>query len=107
MSLDVTLSAVRLTEVYSANITHNLAEMAEAAGIYKHLWRPDELNISKAFDLIAPLEEGLALMKSDPVKFEKFNSSNGWGLYENFVPWIERYLEACKENPDAEISVSR
>ena len=35
MSLDVTLTAVRPTEVYSANITHNLW-MAEEAGIYQH-----------------------------------------------------------------------
>ena len=107
MSLDVTLSALRVTEVYEANITHNLGDMAEAAGIYKHLWCPEELNITKAFDLIKPLEEGLSLLKSDPAKFEKFNAQNGWGLYENFVPFIEKYLNACKENPDAEISISR
>ncbi len=27
-------------ELYDSNITHNLCAMAEAAGIYKHLWRP-------------------------------------------------------------------
>ena len=35
-------------EVYSANITHNLNTMADEAGIYKHLWRPDEIKITKA-----------------------------------------------------------
>jgi hypothetical protein len=34
MSLDVYLIAARPTNVYSANITHNLNKMAEAAGIY-------------------------------------------------------------------------
>ncbi len=29
-------------EVYSANITHNLGEMADKAGIYYALWRPEE-----------------------------------------------------------------
>ena len=46
-------------------------------------------------------------MKSDPERFEQFNSPNGWGLYEHFIPWIERYLEACEANPDATVSVSR
>lgn len=107
MSLDVTLSELRVTEVYSSNITHNLGAMAEEAGIYKHLWRPEELGISKAFDLIKPLEAGLATLRADPEKFEKLNAPNGWGKYEHFVPFVEKYLEACKESPNAEISVSR
>jgi len=107
MSLDVTLTAIRETTVYDSNITHNLGKMAEAAGIYKHLWRPEEIGITKATELIEPLTEGLAKLKADPVKFTAYNSPNGWGMYEHFVPFVEKYLEACKENPDATISVSR
>ena len=107
MSLDVRLTAVRLTEVYWANITHNLCPMAKEAGIYKHLWRPEELGITKAKQLILPLTKGLAKMKKNPAKFEALNAPNGWGTYANFVPWIERYLAACKENPDAEVEASR
>ena len=107
MSLDVMLSHVEMSECFSANITHNLGEMAGKAGIYKHLWRPEELGITKAGQLIKPLEAGLKKMKKNPKKFEKYNSPNGWGLYENFVPWIEKYLSACKEFPEAEVSVSR
>jgi len=107
MSLDVTLTKTMPTTVYDANITHNLNTMAEEAGIYKHLWRPEELGISLAGGLIEPLKKGLELLKSDQVRFEKFNAENGWGLYEHFVPFVENYLNACIENPDAEISVSR
>lgn len=107
MSLDVILTKVQPTVVYDANITHNLGAMAEEAGIYKHLWRPEEIGIAKAAQLVEPLQAALALMKADPVRFEKHNSPNGWGLYENFVPWVERYLRACEENPDADVSVSR
>jgi hypothetical protein len=81
--------------------------MAEAAGIYKHLWRPEEIGITRAQELIEPLTNGLALLKSDPERFKGFDSPNGWGLYVNFVPWVENYLNACVEYPDAEISVSR
>lgn len=107
MSLDVTLTEVMPCEVFSANITHNLGAMATEAGIYTHLWHPDELGITKARDLIGPLAIGLAKMRADPERFKKLNSPNGWGLYENFVPWIQEYLNACIDHPDAEIRVSR
>ena len=48
---------------YDANITHNLGEMAGAAGIYHHLWRPEEIGVIKAWQLVAPLDAGLALLK--------------------------------------------
>ena len=107
MGLDVYLIKTKPTEVFCANITHNLNKMAEAAGIYKYLWRPDEIGITQAGQLIKPLEEGLAKMKANPDKYREYDASNGWGKYDDFVPWIERYIEACKQNPDAEVSVSR
>lgn len=103
----VAVSAEETNEVYSANITHNLGSMAEEAGIYKHLWRPEEIGITKAAQLVEPLLDGLALMKADPPRFEKHNAKNGWGLYEHFVPWVENYLAACEENPTADVRVSR
>jgi hypothetical protein len=107
MSLDVTLTAVRPTEVYSANITHNLGLMAEEAGIYQPLWRPEELGIKTAAGLIEPLRAGLALLEQDPERFRAFNSPNGWGLYEHFVPFVRDYLNACEANPDAVVTVGR
>lgn len=94
-------------EGYSANITHNLGKMADAAGIYEHLWRPEEIGVTTAAQLIEPLEKGLALMKADPDKFKALNPANGWGSYDGFVPWIERYLEACRQNPNAKVETSR
>jgi len=94
-------------ECYSANITHNLGKMAIAAGIYEALWRPEKIGITKASQLIEPLTKGIKLMKDDPKRFEKMNPENGWGTYSGFVPWVERYLNACKEYPEADIMVSR
>ncbi len=65
-------------EVYSANITHNLNSMAKDAGIYEHLWRPDEINITKAKELIEPLRHGLHNLKSEPERYKKFNPENGY-----------------------------
>lgn len=94
-------------EVYSANITHNLGKMADAAGIYQHLWRPEEINITEAKDLIEPLTIGLKKLKDSPEHYKQFNASNGWGLYEHFVPFVENYLNACIEYPEATIGISR
>lgn len=107
MSLDVTLIAPRPTEVYWRNITHNLNKMAQEAGIYQHLWRPEELNITVAKDLIDPLTEGLARLEDKPEHYRKFDAPNGWGTYDNFVDFVRDYLKACQENPDATIEVSR
>jgi hypothetical protein len=107
MYCDGTGRTVCEDDYFSANITHNLGNMAGEAGIYQHLWRPEEIGITKAGELIEPLTKGLALMRLNPKHFEKLNPSNGWGRYEDFVPWIQEYLDACIENPDAEIAVSR
>ncbi len=93
--------------VYSANITHNLGRMANAAGIYQALWSPEEIGITTAEQLIQPLTDGLALLKSDPESFRAFNPKNGWGDYEGLIQFVEGYLEACKQYPLTTISASR
>lgn len=107
MGLSVYLNAVRLTEVYDSNITHNLKKMAEAAGIYMHLWRPEEIGITKAEQLIVPLTNGLKWLKDCPEHFKAYDSPNGCGTYKHFVPFVENYLRACEENPDALVEASR
>lgn len=107
MSLDVTLSATRPVEVYWSNITHNLNNMAKEAGIYECVWRPEEVGIEYAGQLIEPLKKGIELMESDPDRFKVFSASNGWGTYDQFLPWLKKYLRACEENTDAIVSVSR
>src|SRR6185312_1289846 len=95
------------SQIYSANITHNLSTMAEAAGIYKYLWRPDEIGIETAKQLIEPLIEGIQRLKSDPEKYKELNPENGWGNYEGLVKFAEDSLCACTLHPDAKVRVSR
>jgi hypothetical protein len=113
-------------QLYSANITHNLNVMAEQAGIYKALWRPYQLHKDYvhsedynkemefedsvtiiASDIIDIIEQGLDLLKNRPDYFSKFNAENGWGKYVNFVPFVEKYLEALKQYPDSLVEVDR
>lgn len=90
-------------EIFSANITHNLGAMAREAGIYDALWHPENIPATKASELVPILEKGLALLKSDQPRFERFNASNGWGLYVHFLPFVDKVLDACKANPDANV----
>ena len=107
MSLDVTLTANRPSEVYTANITHNLNTMAEEAGLYEYLWRPEDLGCYKAEDLILPLTNGLKRLENEKEYLKTFNPVNGWGDYDNLKELVRDYLRACKENQDADISVCR
>lgn len=99
--------AKKSDELFSKNITHNLGNMADAAGIYKHLWRPDEIQVTKASELVEPLADGLQKLLADPAHYETFNPENGWGTYEGLVRFVREYLEACRDNPDARVSASR
>lgn len=92
---------------FTANITHNLTAMASEAGLYEAMWRPDEHGITTAAQLIAPLEQGLALLESDPARFEAFNPKNGWGSYAGLVRFVRAYLAACREYPEAEVYANR
>lgn len=109
------------------NITHNLGAMADKAGIYEALWRPyklqPEYNINEndhtaeydyeyshtvyAKDIIHVIKKGLKKLTNNPAYFRKFDSPNGWGIYDNFVPFVRRYLEALIEHPDSIVKVSR
>ena len=93
--------------VFTSNITHNLGEMANKADIYKACWRPEEIGAIIAKDIIPILEKGLEEMKMRPDYYRQFDSPNGWGTYDHFVPWVEEYLMACKKYPDAIIEVDR
>jgi len=104
---DVSEEKYESNKIYAANITHNLNTMAAAAGLYEALWRPDENNWMKASDLIEVLEAGLEKLKAEPEKFKKYEPDNGWGTYDGLVEFTEKYLAACKANPETRVEVSR
>lgn len=125
MSLDVYLNGPSITEdvtcrecnhtrpvayspqLYSANITHNLGGMAGEAGLYEALWRPDEVGLETAGDLIGILKLGLHNLTKDAEKYRALNPANGWGNYEGLVKFVTEYLAACREHPTATVRVSR
>ena len=113
MGLDVTLTnkvckcCGNGSVVYRGNITHNLNKMADNAKIYDVVWRPEENGVTKAKQLIKPLENAIKNMENSPDRFELFNAPNGCGTYSHFLSWLRNYLEACKNYPEAEVSADR
>lgn len=103
----VVVEAHDSVNVYSANITGNLSKMAAEAGLYAALWEPHLVGLFDAQQLIPPLRDGLALLRSDPERFKQFNPSNGWGDYEALVQFVTNYLAACEQHPTAAVSVWR
>jgi hypothetical protein len=71
------------------------------------MWRPEEIGITRAAQLVPLLTAGLALLESDPARFKAFNPENGWGDYEGLVDFVREYLSACEANPGALVEVSR
>lgn len=90
--------------VFSTNITHNLNEMFMEAEVYEILWHGDGLI---AGEVLPKLETALELMKSDPVRFEKFSASNGWGTYAQALPWLEKVIIAFRQHRSAFIRCCR
>ncbi len=113
MSLDVYLMVTQPVSVYDANITHNLGKMASAVKLsngmtlYDILWRPDEHGFYYAKEISELLDEGFNILLSSPEEYKRYNPENGWGSYEGLVNFVYNYRNACWDNPDAELRVSR
>lgn len=93
--------------VYSANITHNLAAMAQEVDLYTPLWRPEEIGITQAWQLVRPLTEGLKRLLAEQERLQAFNPSNGWGNYELLLAFAKDYLAACEKNPTCRVETWR
>jgi len=107
MSLDISLVIIDKdgdpTEVFWANITHNLGQMAVALDLYDLLWRPEENGIETAEQLIERLNSGIARLEENPNYYSQYDADNKWGTVEQFTPWLENLLEACRKHPEAKV----
>ena len=111
MSLDVDL-IINDTSYHEFNITHNLGDMADAAGLYKAMWRPEELfddGDFKAKDIIPYLRSGVEELERPErqTEFLALAPDNGWGTFDGLLEIAKAYLVACENLPHATISVWR
>ena len=113
MSLNVSLNVTQPVSVYDNNITHNLGRMAaevklsNGRTLYEVLWLPDEHELVLAKDISEFLDEGLNILRSEPDRFKKLYPENPWYSYESLCDFVYKYRNACWDNPDAELSISR
>ena len=106
MSLDIYLAGPEtvLVEKFSSNYTHNVVPMWKLAGVYDALYMSAG---KRAKDILPALRAGLFNMKHNGEKYKALNPENGWGSYETAVPWLEKFIVACEENPESIIEVSK
>ena len=110
MSLDIHLSTT--IDGTHLNLTHNLGKMAasvkaEKGTLYQLLWRPEELYIYRAEELIEPLTAALMVLMSDKERLSKLNPENGYGDYDGLLKVTIAYLANCQKFPHGKIEVDR
>lgn len=95
------------------NITHNLGEMASHipvgdTDLYMACWRPEEIGIKTAGEVLPLLKEGIRYMVDHRKELLEYESPNGWGTYNGFMKFLLNYKQACEDNdPECEIYASR
>jgi hypothetical protein len=104
MSLDIYLTEIKECEVYWANITHNLGEMWNKAGIYDDLYNSKG---KKGKDILNNLIIARDKMLMNPEYYKQFNAKNGWGIYDNAIKFLENLIIAIEENPESIINISK
>jgi hypothetical protein len=114
MSLDVYLTIPACEhcgrdtlQVWSGNVTHNLGKMARTLGVYDAAWRPDEHGITKARQMIEPLNKAIAKLTIDPESYREHEADNGWGTIQWMAGFLTAYRNACVAHPDADVRASR
>jgi len=78
--------------LHSVNITHNLNEMAKAAGLYEVLWKPEDLGITFASQMVERLEKGIKKLVENPDKYKAFNPRETG----NYIK--EQFCRHCRQN---------
>lgn len=92
---------------YTSNMTHNVGDMLDGCDLYEPIWYPERNGIKTASQLIPKLRDGIAKMEDDPNKFKVFDAPNGWGTYEQVLPWLREVLRAALMYPKADVYSSR
>ena len=93
--------------LYSDSVTHNLRGMAKEAGLYASLWSPLESGYTTAIEIIPIIEEGLTNLKAHPNYYRLFEFDSLSCKYEDFVNFVESYLVALREFPEAKIEICK
>lgn len=103
MSADIYLSATDCCSSHDHNITHNVGPMLRAAGLDWHDYRGESLT---ARHLAIEATGALERLVREPDEFRPMGAPNGWGTYDQVLPFLARLILDCIKHPDAIVSVS-
>ena len=98
MSVDLSIKAKRLVEIYETNITYNLAPMYYKA-IDKELGlkKIKGMSCKKALPII---ENAIKDMIDNKEEYKKLNPKNGWGTYDGLLEKFKEIRNICEDNLD-------
>jgi hypothetical protein len=91
-------------ELFSNNITHNVAPMWNKAGVYDAIYNSEG---KAAGELIITLRAGVYDMTYKRPEYELLNPKNGWGDYVSALSFLTSFASACELYPNAIVGVSK
>jgi hypothetical protein len=98
VSVDLSIKAKRVVEIYETNITYNLADMYYKAIDEKlGLKKLKRMTCDKALPIINKAIEDMVKNKAEYIKL---NPKNGWGTYDGLLEQFREMRNVCEENPD-------
>ena len=103
MSYDISITALRETNVFDVNYTYNVSPMFRKAlggdGI-------NDLHGLKCGQCVMKLQEGIKHMEENPKEYEMLNPSNGWGDFAGALKVLQDLLAASIQNIDGTIQIN-
>lgn len=103
MSLDFTLK-IDNEEIFDANMTHDVTPMWHKAGCYDALYMSDG---QKAMDVRDIIVDAVVDMMKYKKEYQKLDSPNGWGTYDDAFKFLLSVAVACCDFPEAIIGVDK
>ena len=88
-------------EVFEFSPTYNLRPMFHAAGFCLR-----DFNGMTGAEVAPVLTVAVASMEADPAKFRALDAPNGWGTYDDIMPYLRRFRDAVSAHPAASVVVT-
>lgn len=84
--------------VFDENVGGSLEDLSISANLYQYIWYPDDVGIDKASQLLGPLTAG----------YQRLKEHKTWSVqYDRLCCFVSEYITACREHPDATVTVWR
>ena len=87
---------------YGNNITWNVHELIKKSSGWKI---KNEANDGLAEDIGYKCSVGIKELETNPKKYKRYESQNGWGTIPDTINFFQELLKVCKEYPYAYVFV--